>query len=308
MKNLSKLAIVVVGPTASGKSALALSLARHFQTAIISADSRQCYRELNIGTAKPDASALAEIKHYFINSHSIHETVNAGLFEKLALAYAAEIFQHHAIAIVCGGTGLYVKAFCEGLDQIPPVPADLRRQLRINYATYGLSWLQEEVRKKDPVFYQHADTRNPHRLLRALEVREATGQSILHFQRRSPQPRPFEILKIGIQLPRPVLHQRIAARVEQMVHAGLFEEAAALQAFRNHPALQTVGYQEVFAWMEGKYTRDEAVRQIIFHTRQYARRQLTWFRRDPEIFWFNHADAAEEVIQLVARKLSDLKA
>jgi tRNA dimethylallyltransferase len=306
MKRLSKLAVVIVGPTASGKSALALSLARHLQTSIISADSRQCYRELTIGTAKPDASELAEVKHYFINSHSIHETVNAGVFEKLALQYAAEIFQHHPLAIVCGGTGLYVKAFCEGLDQVPPVPPDLREQLRKNYATYGLSWLQEEVRKKDPVFYRYADTHNPHRLLRALEVQQATGHSILHFQKRLPHVRPFEILKIGIQLPRPELHQRIADRVEQMVYAGLFEEAASLQAFRSHPALQTVGYREVFAWMDGQYSRDEAIRQIIFHTRQYARRQLTWFRRDDDIVWLDRVDVAQ-ALQVIERKLSDLK-
>jgi len=306
MKNPSKLAIVITGPTASGKSDLALALARYFQTSIISADSRQCYRELNIGTAKPPASALAEIKHYFINSHSIHDNVNAGLFEKLALSYADEIFQQASVAIVCGGTGLYVKAFCEGLDQIPPVPSDVREQLRHMYAANGLSWLQEQVRKKDPAFYQQTDVRNPHRLLRALEVREATGQSILNFQQQTPHPRSFQILKIGIQLPRNELHQRIAVRVKQMIEEGLFEEAASLRAFRSHPALQTVGYREIFDWMEGKYSREEAIQQIIFHTRQYARRQLTWFRRDRDIHWIDAPDP-DKALQLVKMKLSDLE-
>lgn len=304
--NPSKIVIVIVGPTASGKTALALSLARYFQTSIISADSRQCYRELNIGTAKPSAAELAEIRHYFINSHSIQETVNAAVFEKLALEYAAEIFQQAPVAIVCGGTGLYVKAFCEGLDQIPPIPAEVREQLRNAYAARGLAWLQEEVRRKDPDFYRQADIRNPHRLLRALEVWETTGRSILHFQQQLPHPRPFRILTIGIQLPRHILHQRIAARVEQMVAAGLFEEAAALWPFRFHPALQTVGYQEIFAWMDGKYSREEAIRQIIFHTRQYARRQLTWFRRDARIWWIENPDE-DKVLPLLEQKISDLE-
>ncbi|MCL6524231.1 MAG: tRNA (adenosine(37)-N6)-dimethylallyltransferase MiaA [Thermoflavifilum sp.] len=299
------LVIVIVGPTASGKTALALALARHFHTSIISADSRQCYQELNIGTAKPTPSELAEIKHYFINSHTIQETVNAALFEQLALQYAAEIFQDHRVAIVCGGTGLYIKAFCEGLDQIPTIPADLRKQLREQYAKKGLAWLQEEVRQKDPEFYGRADIRNPHRLLRALEVYEATGQSILHFHRKTPHQRLFRVCKVGIQPPRKQLHAQIAQRVKQMVAQGLFEEAQALWDFRQHPALQTVGYQEIFSWMEGKISRQQAIEQIIVHTRQYARRQITWFRRDSQIHWLAAPDLTT-ALQLIQQQCSDL--
>ena len=277
--------IIIVGPTASGKTSLSLQLAAHYKTSIISADSRQCFHELNIGVAKPPGEALHAIKHYFINSHSIHDVVNAQVFETYALNAAQEIFKKNDVAIMAGGTGMYIKAFCDGLDEIPEVELSLREQIINAYKEKGLAWLQQEVQEKDPGFWVVAEQQNPQRLMRALEVVGSTGRSITAFRNNVNKERPFNIIKIGIDISKPQLHANIEKRTDEMVAEGLVEEVGSLYAFKHINALQTVGYKEIFEYMEGKFSLAEAVNQIKINTRQYAKRQLTWFRKDKTIHW-----------------------
>jgi tRNA dimethylallyltransferase len=277
--------IIIVGPTAVGKTAAAVRLAGQLQTKIISADSRQCYRELNIGVAKPSPAELAAVHHYFIDSHSIREDVNAALYEELALQWANDIFRESAVAVMVGGTGLYIKAFTDGLDEIPPTDPVLRERLALTYEQEGLGWLQSAVREHDPAFFAEGEIRNPRRLLRALEVRLSTGQSILAFRHHAPRQRPFAVRKIGLDLPKAELHRRIHERVDGMIGEGLVEEVKGLLPYRSHKALQTVGYKEIFEYLDGSCSLDEAVANIKTNTRRYAKRQLTWFRKDPTIEW-----------------------
>ncbi len=277
--------LILSGPTAVGKTAFAIQLAKHFQTDIISADSRQCYREMNIGVARPSTDELAAVKHYFIASHSVTEDINAGSFEKYALAAAEEIFQKNRVAIVVGGTGLYIKAFAEGIDPMPEIPAEVRTTVINGYEQKGLIWLQRELQQKDPLFWESAEQQNPQRLMRALEVLYATGQSIMVYRTRKKATRPFRIVKFGLELPKEILHQRIHQRVDAMMAAGLLEEVQALQLYQNHNALQTVGYKELFGYLDGNYSLDQAVTDIKTNTRQYAKRQMTWFKKDQDINW-----------------------
>lgn len=276
---------IIVGPTASGKTAHAIALAQQLQTEIISADSRQCYREMNIGVAKPTSEELETIPHFFINNLGVTEEVNAKVFEKSALVFAKKIFEKNDSAVMAGGTGLYIKAFCEGIDLMPEVENETREKLRKAYFENGIQWLQEEVQKKDDAFWQQAEKNNPHRLLRALEIWETTGTSILEFQKKEKIQRAFKIVKIGLELPMPVLYERINLRVEKMMQQGLLQEVENLLPYRNYPALQTVGYKELFEYLDGKCTLSEAVEKIKQHTRNYAKRQMTWFKKDQEIYW-----------------------
>jgi tRNA dimethylallyltransferase len=287
--------IIVVGPTAVGKTAAAIRLAQQEHTKIISADSRQCFRELNIGVAKPSAAELHAIHHYFIDSHSIRDVVNAAVFEELALQWTAEIFQGAATAVMVGGTGLYIKAFTDGLDEIPDIDPAIRQQLQEQYEHNGMTWLQQEINSRDPEFYAEAERQNPQRLLRALEVRLSTGRSILSYRRKTPRERPFNIRKIGLDLPKAELHQRIHDRVDQMIGQGLVDEVKRLLPYRNHNALQTVGYKEIFEYLDGQYSLDEAIAQIKTNTRRYAKRQLTWFRKDPGIPWIRPDEPIEKL-------------
>ena len=278
--------IVIVGPTAVGKTAFAIALAQHFNTQIISADSRQCYQELSIGVAKPKATELAAAKHYFIGTHSINEEVNAGVFEKYALDAAAQIFTSNAVAVMVGGTGLYIKSFCEGIDLMPAIDPAIRNTITTNYATNGLEWLQEQVAAKDPIYWESThEKNNPQRLMRALEMVLATGKSITHFQSAQKVIRPFNILKIGLSMPREILNGRINNRVDAMMEEGLLQEVTSLISSADINALQTVGYQEIFAHLRGEITLEEAVLQIKQHTRQYAKRQMTWFTKDATVNW-----------------------
>lgn len=282
--------IIIIGATASGKTALSLQLAEHFKTTIISADSRQCYRELNIGVAKPTSEELQRIKHYFINSHSIFENVTAQTFEQYALQAADEIFQTNKYAVMVGGTGLYIKAFCEGLDEIPEIDEAIRKKIVEDYNSYGLEWLQKEIRQKDPAYWNIGEQKNPQRLMRALEVIESSGKSITAFRTQTKKERPFNIIKIGIEMSKEQLHENINKRVDIMIQQGLVEEAASLLPYKNLDALQTVGYKELFEYFEGKQSIYEAINQIKYNTRQYAKRQLTWFKKDKSIYWSNPAD------------------
>jgi len=278
-----KTVIIIVGPTASGKTDLSLQLATHYKTAIISADSRQCFKELNIGVAKPSEEALHSIKHYFINSHSIQDDVNAQVFEEYALNAANEILEENNIAIMVVGTGMYIKAFCEGLDVMPYIDVSVRNNIISNYTAKGLPWLQQEVKTKDPAFWQLAEQQNPQRLMRALEVINATGISITAFRTKNKKQRNFQIKKIGIALPKEQLHKNINTRVDIMIEEGLVDEVKALVPYKNLNALQTVGYKEIFDYLDGKSSLPEAIEKIKVNTRQYAKRQLTWFKKDAAI-------------------------
>lgn len=285
-----KTLIVIVGPTAVGKSSLAIQLALKFGTVILSADSRQFFREMNIGTAKPTTEELSLVKHYFINTHSITETYNAAQYGDDALMRIEQLFEQYTHLILCGGSGLYIKAVCEGFDDIPDVPQEIRDELNTQYQTNGLNWLQEKMKELDPVYYENIDQQNPQRLMRALEVKIGTGLSISSFQKRKNASRPFNIVKIGLNTNREALYERINNRMDKMIEAGLFEEARQLYPFKNHNALQTVGYQEIFGYFDGKYDREEAIRLLKQNSRRYAKRQLTWFMRDKTIQWFDAAD------------------
>lgn len=289
----NKQVIIIIGPTASGKTALAIELARHFQTEIISADSRQCFKELNIGVARPDPKELAAIPHHFIASHSISDELNAADFEKLALEKAITLFERKDTVIMAGGTGLYIRAFCEGLDEIPAADASIREKIAGNYNENGITWLQDQLKMKDPEFAEKGEMLNPQRMMRALEVVEAAGKSILSFRNNIKTPRPFHILKIGIDLPKTALNQRIDLRVDQMMSRGLLNEVSSLLPYKHYNALRTVGYTELFDHLEGLTDLPEAIKLVKTHTRQYAKRQMTWFRRDTAIRWISSPELTE---------------
>jgi len=278
--------IIIAGPTAVGKTALAIKLANHFNTSIISADSRQCFKELTIGVAKPSSEELAAAKHYFINSHSIQDEMNVGIYEQYALEKLNEIFSSNNIAIVVGGTGLYIQALCEGIDEMPTIDANIRTEIITDYESKGLAWLQEKVKTLDPIFWQQAEQQNPQRLMRALEVIIATGTSITQFRKKQPVERPFNIIKIALELPRPILVNRINTRVNKMVEDGLLNEVKTLLDYQHLNALQTVGYQELFQYYAGVSSLSEAIERIKINTRQYAKRQMTWFKKDSNYQWF----------------------
>lgn len=282
--------ILIAGPTASGKTGLSLQIADHYKCPIISADSRQCFQELKIGVAKPSVEDLQRVHHYFINSHSIHQEVNASIFENLALEWANEIFKSHQTLVMVGGTGLYIKAFCEGLDEIPAVPESLRHEILAQYEREGLAWLQHQIRELDPLFYEKGEVQNPQRLMRALEVRMATGRTLHSFKKAQPKERDFTVEKYGIALSREDLHSNINHRVEQMMSNGLLQEIKNLLPFRTFNALQTVGYSELFSFLDGNLSLEMAVELIKKNTRQYAKRQLTWFRKDSQIQWIGPGD------------------
>jgi tRNA dimethylallyltransferase len=271
-----------------GKTKYAIELAQKLNTEIISADARQCYQELNIGVARPSKEELAQVKHHFIASHSIQEIINAGTFEQYALAKANELLAKFGSAVMVGGTGLYIKAFVEGMDQIPTIDPAIRNQIQQDVSTKGIQWLQDQVKQLDPTYWAIADQgeqENTQRLSRALEVVIGTGQSILSFQNQPKSARPFNIQKIGLEMPREQLYNRINQRVVQMVQMGLEEEVKALRPQFHLNALQTVGYQEWLPYLEGNQSKEAVIEAIQQNTRHYAKRQLTWFKKDPEISW-----------------------
>lgn len=284
---IKKTVIIVAGPTAVGKTSVAIEVAKHFQTEIISADSRQCYNELNIGVARPSEIELKEVQHHFIASHSIHEKVTAATFEKYTLEKANEIFQKNDMAVMVGGTGLYIKAFCEGMDEIPEVPEVVRNEIKNQYQQNGMGWLQQEVEKLDPGFYKVGEIKNPQRLIRALEVFKATGKSILDYRKGEKLKRDFNIVKIALQLPKEELHRNIESRVDKMMEMGLLEEVRSLIPYQHLNALQTVGYKELFDYFNGENDLQTAIALIKRNTKQYAKRQMTWFRKDQEYHWEN---------------------
>jgi tRNA dimethylallyltransferase len=291
---------IIAGPTAVGKTAVAITLAQKLGAAIISADSRQCYREMTIGTAKPSPTELKAVKHYFIDEFPVTTALTAADFEQLALTYLNEIFSARDVAVVCGGTGLYIKALCEGLDEMPPVEPAIVKQAEDEYAAHGIGWLQDAVRREDPEFFSTGEIHNPARMLRALSFIRATGKSIIHYRSNTQKQRPFNIIKAGLELPREILYQRINHRVEMMMEKGLLHEVEQLFPLRHLKNLQTVGYAEIFDHLEGKCTLQEAVEKIKQHTRNYAKRQMTWFRKEKDMNWFraDDSDVIEKILQL----------
>ena len=284
---MSKTVYIVVGPTAVGKTSFAIALAKALGTEIISADARQCYKEMNIGVARPSADELKAVPHHFIASHSVNENINASFYENWALGKLDNLFTRNEAVVMVGGTGLYIKAFCEGLDLIPAIDAEIRENIIAQYEKLGLRWLQKEVSVKDPQYWEKGEQKNPQRLMRALEVMLGTGSSITSFQNKKAVERPFKIVKIGIELPREELYERINARVLTMVEEGLEKEVKSLEAVAHLNALQTVGYSEWKDYFEGKISKEKVIENIQQNTRHYAKRQMTWFKRDPSITWFN---------------------
>ena len=282
----NKTAIIICGPTAVGKTAVAIQIAKHLGTEIISADSRQCFKELNIGVARPTEKELQTVPHHFMASHSVNEEVTAVGFEQYALEKIEFLFKKNNVVVMVGGTGLYIKAFEDGLDLIPEINVNIRREIVTNYENLGINWLQQELREKDPVFFKEGEIQNPQRMMRALEVINATGQSILSFRKGKKANRDFKIIKIGLELPKEILHLRIQERVDKMMEQGLLDEVKNMIPYRKHNALQTVGYAELFDYLEGKTELKLAVELIKTHTRQYAKRQMTWFKKDKNIQWF----------------------
>lgn len=277
-----------MGPTAVGKTAAAIAVAQRLGSEIISADSRQVYRELNIGTAKPSAEELTKNPHHFIGNKSIHEPYDAGQYGRDALACIHQLFEKYASLVMVGGSGLYIKAALEGFDDMPAVPLGLRTKINEEYQAQGLAWLQQEVAQADPDYYSVVDRQNPHRLMRALEILRSAGQPIHSFRARKKITHPFEVIKIGLNVPREELYRRIDLRMDKMIEAGLFEEARLFYPLKNLNALQTVGYREIFDFFDRRYGYEEAVRLLKRNSRRYAKRQLTWFQRDPEITWFEN--------------------
>ncbi len=289
-----KTLVIIAGPTAVGKTALCIALAKNFDSEIVSTDARQFYREMNIGTAKPTAEELAQVPHYLINTLSVEQAYDVKQFEKDGLAAIDKIFEKTGIAFATGGSGLFIKTLCEGIDEMPSADPAIRKTLETQLKSEGLDVLTRQLKTLDPEYYQQVDLANPQRVLRALEVCLSTGKSYSSFRKsgNKKQKRPFSILKIGLERERDELYNRINRRVDDMLNQGLFEEAKQLYPYRKLNALQTVGYQEIFGYLENQYDWEEAVRLIKRNSRRYAKRQMTWFRKDKEIRWFELTDNA----------------
>jgi len=303
--NLKKNILVsVVGPTAVGKTALAIEIAKYFNTEIVSADSRQFYREMNIGTAKPDKEELAQVKHHFIDSHSIKSHYSVGMYEKEVLVLLDELFQRHDVVVLVGGSGLFFKAIWDGFDEMPAVDLDLRASLNRWFEEEGLEPMLKELKEKDPEYFGLVDQQNHQRVIRALEVIRSSGETFTSFRKgKTVSNRNFVNLKFGLNMDREILFDRINKRMDLMIDAGLFEEAEALFPYKDHNALQTVGYTEIFNYLDGKYDREEAVRLLKRNSRRYAKRQLTWFRKDEEIKWYQ-PNESERIIRLIEDSLN----
>ncbi|WP_187261970.1 tRNA (adenosine(37)-N6)-dimethylallyltransferase MiaA [Pontibacter beigongshangensis] len=293
--------VVVVGPTAVGKTDLCVQLARHYNTVILSADSRQFYKEMSIGTAKPSQEEQQGVPHYFVDSHSITEEYNAGAYEQDVLQLLEKLYQQHELVILTGGSGLYVRAVCDGMDDMPDASPEIRQQLTDQYAQQGLAPLQEQLQQLDPAYYQQVDPANPQRVIRALEVCLASGQPYSSFRKQQRPERPFHIIRIGLNRDRQELYQRIDQRMDMMLQQGLLEEAKALYPYRHHNALQTVGYKEIFDFMEGATDWEETVRLLKRNSRRYAKRQLTWFNKTPAYTWF-HPEQWQEILHFIEQQ------
>ncbi len=304
MNKQKPLLICVVGATAIGKTKLAIAIAKAFNTQIVSADSRQFYKEMSIGTAVPSRSELQAVPHHFIQHKSITETFSVGDFEKEALQLLTTLFTKNQVVVLVGGSGLYIDAVVKGLDYFPDVPKEIRQELNEQFKEKGITFLQEELQRIDLVYFQKVDKDNPHRLIRAIEVYRASGQPYSSFLNKKKKTRFFSTLYIGLQAERSVLYQRINKRVDCMLKEGLVEEVKTLLPFKHLNALQTVGYKELFAYFEEKTTLEEAVFEIKKNTRRFAKRQGTWFRKNKEIQWFQYDEKTDKIIEFIRKKIT----
>lgn len=295
-----KTLIVITGPTAVGKTALCLKLARHYDVPVINADSRQIFRELKIGTAAPTDAELRQVRHYFVGTLGLGDYYSASIYEQQVLTLLDELFEKSNIALMCGGSMMYIDAVCNGIDDIPTVDDTTREMLKHRLAVEGLESLCEQLRQLDPEHYAIVDKRNPRRVVHALEICLMTGKTYTSFRKNERKNRPFRIVKIGLNLPREELYERINRRVDQMMADGLLEEARGLYQKRSLNALNTVGYKEMFAYLDGTWTFDEAVERMKGNTRRYARKQLTWFKKDEHIRWF-HPDDKQAIMNYISK-------
>jgi tRNA dimethylallyltransferase len=302
----NKVLIVVAGPTAVGKTSLCVRLAKVLQTDVVSADSRQLYQELNIGTAKPTAEEMQGIRHHFIDSHSIMNPVSAGQYEREALAVLDELFQKKDVVILSGGTGLYIDAVCFGLDDVPQADPALRTELMNRLETEGLEPLQQQLRLLDPTYAETADLQNSQRVVRALEVILSSGKPYSSFRKKEASPRPFQTVFIALDRPREALYDRIDRRMDAMLASGLIEEVRSLLPYRHFTALQTVGYKEVFGYLDGEYDAAELVRLLKRNSRRYAKRQLTWFRNQGNYQWFG-AEEEEKIVKFIEYRIMNIE-
>ncbi|WP_421978373.1 tRNA (adenosine(37)-N6)-dimethylallyltransferase MiaA [Roseivirga seohaensis] len=294
--------ICVVGPTAVGKTAQSIILAKKLESEIVSADSRQFYRELEIGTAKPSAEELSVVKHHLINSLSIYDHYDVRKFENDALKILKDIFSTSQTAVMVGGSGLFVDTVCYGLDDLPQVPSELRDELTRELNTNGLQSLVNELLESDPEYCSHADLKNPQRVIRALEVVRSTGKPFSSFRTGKKVDRPFHVIMVGLEMEREKLYERIDLRMDQMIENGLFEEAEKFYTERNLNALQTVGYKEIFGYLAGEYDKEEAIRLLKRNSRRYAKRQMTWFKKNEQVKWFEATDS-EGVLKYVMSEI-----
>ena len=285
-----KTLIVITGPTAVGKTAISLDIAKHFGIPVINADSRQIYKELRIGTARPSEEEMKEVKHYFVGTLGIAEYYSASLYEQQVLALLDNLFQTHDYALLSGGSMMYIDAVCDGIDDIPTVDDETRETMKRRLKEEGLEALCEELKKLDPEYYEEVDRQNPRRVVHALEICTMTGKTDTSFRKRERRERPFRIIKIGLTLPREELYNRINARVDKMMAEGLLEEARQMYPQRDLNALNTVGYKELFDYFDGRWPLEEAVERIKGNTRRYARKQLTWYKKDDRFRWFHPQD------------------
>ena len=296
---MKKTLIVITGPTAVGKTALCLEIAKHFDIPIINADSRQIYRELRIGTAQPTKEQMQEVKHYFVGTLGLDDYYSASLFEQQVLECLEQQFLTNDYALLSGGSMMYIDAVCDGIDDIPTIDDETRTLMKQRLADEGLEALVEELRRLDPEYYGIVDRQNPRRVVHALEICTMTGKTYTSFRKREKRQRPFQIIKIGLNRPREELYDRINQRVDQMMADGLLEEAKSLYPLRHLNALNTVGYKELFDHLEGRWPLEEAVERIKGNTRRYARKQLTWYKKDERMKWF-HPQETEQIISYIS--------
>lgn len=297
-----KYLITVAGPTAVGKTALSVQLAKHFKTEIISADSRQFYREMSIGTAKPTREEQEGVPHHFVDSHAVTQEFNAGAYEQEVLLLLEKLYHHSNIVVLTGGSGLYIRAVTDGMDEMPEADLHVRENLQQQLQEQGLPLLLKQLEQLDPLYYSQVDKANPQRVVRALEVCLASGRPYSTFRKSGKQQRPFHIIRVGLTRNREELYQRIDKRMDSMLEQGLLTEASALYPYRHHNALQTVGYKEIFDYLDGAYDWEEAVRLLKRNSRRYAKRQLTWFHKYPDYAWF-HPEQWEDIVAYIDKEI-----
>lgn len=292
--------IVITGPTAVGKTALTLEIAKHYGIPVINADSRQIYRELKIGTASPTAEQMKQVRHYFVGAKSIHDYYNASMYEQEVTELLNTLFGSSPIQLLSGGSMMYIDAVCNGIDDIPTVRDDIREELKRRYQEEGLEPLCEDLKRLDPEHYQLVDRQNYRRVIHALEICYQTGRTYTSFRTQAKKQRPFQIIKIGLNRDRQELYDRINQRVDDMMNSGLLEEAHAMYPYKDVNALNTVGYKELFDYFNGRWPLEEAVERIKGNTRRYARKQLTWYKRDESVAWF-HPSQQQKILNFISQ-------